>query len=70
MAFVFADYLNWSWAYAIRLVSDVDSCNRVVIVGKNSPERVAETFEGFVDLYLADAEGLYQRWWIYPKSAR
>lgn len=55
--FVFADYLNWSWAYAIRLRP---SPGRVVIVGKESPEVVAESFEQFVDLYIADAASLYE----------
>ena len=56
--FVFADYLDWSWAYAIRLKPG--STARVVIVGKDAPEIVAESFEAFVDLYLADAPALYE----------
>jgi hypothetical protein len=56
--FVFSDYLNWSWAYAVRLTSG--SPNRVVIIGKHSPEIVAESFEEFVDLYLSDGHKLYE----------
>jgi hypothetical protein len=52
--------MNWSWAHAIHLVSSLDAANRVVIVGKNAPEVVAESFGAFVELYLTDVDGLYE----------
>jgi hypothetical protein len=55
--FVFADYLQWSWAYAIRLTKNSLDPNQVVIMGK--PRIVAGSFGEFVELYLRDAEELY-----------
>jgi hypothetical protein len=57
--YVFADYLDWSWAYAIRL-SPGASRTEVVIIGKDQPELVAESFSTFVDLYLGDSPRLYE----------
>ena len=54
--FVFADYLQWSWAYSIRLAGAMSG--RIVIVGKPVPEIVADSFDEFVRLYVADAEPL------------
>jgi hypothetical protein len=57
--FVFADYLQWSWAYAIRLTGDASAQNPVIIVGKEPLVIVATSFSDFVDLYIADAPALY-----------
>ena len=59
--FVFCDYLQWSWAYAIRLAgtNDGESGGRIVPIGMNEMFTVAESFSEFVDLYLADSERLY-----------
>ncbi|HEY0875844.1 MAG TPA: SMI1/KNR4 family protein [Vicinamibacterales bacterium] len=56
--FVFADYLQWSWAYAIRL-GTID--NPVILVGTEDPQPVAASFTEFVRLYLRDDEALYPR---------
>jgi len=56
--FVFADYLDWSWGYAIRLKPGTS--DRVVLFGKESPELVAESFEEFVGLYVEDGRALYE----------
>ena len=56
--FVFADYLHWSWAYAIRMKPN--GAPRVIIVGKNTPEIVSESFTEFVGMYIADAASLYE----------
>jgi hypothetical protein len=53
--FVFADYLQWSWAYAIRLGT---SGNPVIFVGAEGPV-VANSFTEFVALYVQDADPLY-----------
>ena len=59
--FIFADYLQWSWAYAIRLSPDGSSQNPVVIVGSKSgvPQRLADTFTAFVDLYFKGWENIW-----------
>ncbi len=57
--YVFADYMGWSWAYAIRL-SRSPGANLVILIGKEVPEFVAGSFSAFVDLYLSDAPALYE----------
>jgi len=54
--FIFADYLQVSWSYAIRLRGEG---NRIVIVGKEIPEIVAESFQEFVALYVTGSKRLY-----------
>src|SRR6266581_8352384 len=57
--FVFADYLQWSWAYAIRLSEHVSDANQGIHVASLRPKVVANSFTEFVDLYLRDARALY-----------
>lgn len=58
--FAFADYLDWSWAYAIRLTSDPPEGGRVVMLGTGGvPPEIASSFGEFVDLLLQDSPRLY-----------
>jgi hypothetical protein len=57
--YVFADYLQWSWAYAIRLSNRPSEPNHVIHVGTVLPKIIAASFTDFVDLYLQDAPALY-----------
>jgi hypothetical protein len=59
--YVFCDYLQWSWAYAIRLIGpgDDEPGGRIVPVGMNEMFTVADSFSEFTDLYLRDSERLY-----------
>ena len=57
--FVFADYLQWSWAYAIRLTDSATGPNPIIYVGTPEPKVVANSFTQFVELYLKDAKELY-----------
>ena len=59
--YVFCDYLQWSWGYAIRLAEPdgAGSGGRVVPIGMNEMFTVAASFSEFVDLYLADSGRLY-----------
>jgi hypothetical protein len=57
--FVFVDYLQWCWAYAIRLGSRPSDGGQIIHVGKINPKVVAGSFTEFVDLYLRDAAELY-----------
>jgi hypothetical protein len=57
--FVFADYLQWSWAYAIRLSSNPSDPNPVIHVGTIRTKIVAPSFSEFVDSYIQDAKSLY-----------
>lgn len=57
--FIFADYLDWSWAYAIRLSTNVLAETPVFLTDYPRPIKVADSFSEFVHLYLADASELY-----------
>lgn len=57
--FLFADYLGFSWAYAIDLQNTADRPNPVVLLGRETPVPIADSFSHFVDFYLADAPQLY-----------
>lgn len=57
--FVFADYLQWSWAYAIQLTNHLSESNQIIHVGTLRPKVIARSFTEFVELYLRDAEDLY-----------
>lgn len=58
--FLFADYLDWSWAYAIQLSADSLNGNPLFIIAKQAtPIEVAGSFTEFVELYLADSPALY-----------
>jgi hypothetical protein len=57
--FIFVDYFQWSWTYAIRLSPDKNVRNSVRIVGGNSDDEIACSFTEFVDLYIADSPILY-----------
>jgi hypothetical protein len=57
--YLFADYFDWSWAYAIRL-DDSPKSGSIFLIGKaEAPIEVAETFERFVDLYRSDSDALH-----------
>ena len=57
---LFADYLDWSWAYAIRL-DDEAGIGEVLMVGTadGTPFLVASNLEAFLEKYLVDDEALY-----------
>jgi hypothetical protein len=55
--FLFADYLQWSWAYAIRLGSN--ATHDVILVGTRKPQKAAATFSEFLELYFRDSQDLY-----------
>lgn len=67
--FAFADYLDWSWAYAIRLTADPRDINRVVMIGTADglPIEIASSFGEFVDLLLQDSPRLYP---VTPRDPR
>ena len=56
--FIFADYMQWSWAYAVSCAPR--SIGSVILVGRHPPERVATSFEEFVDLYISNSDRLYK----------
>jgi hypothetical protein len=56
--FLFCDYLDFSWGYAISLKPGK---NDIILVGTRDgrPRHVANSFEEFVDAYLRDDDKLY-----------
>ena len=57
--FVFADYLQWSWAYAIYLSDRVVLQNPVIFVGTPEPTVIAQSFSEFIELYINSSPNLY-----------
>jgi SMI1/KNR4 family protein SUKH-1 len=58
--FIFADYLDWSWVYTIRLSHDPSRQSPVFLVAKEeTPIKIAESFCEFIELYLIDSPKLY-----------
>ena len=57
---VFADYLQWCWAYAICLDPANADYGQIAHVGTLRPKTVARDFASFVDCYLSDCQDLYQ----------
>lgn len=55
--FAFADYFQWSWAYAISLSPNAPG--RILQFGTRSPRIIASSFTHFVEAYLADSGQLY-----------
>jgi hypothetical protein len=55
--FAFADYMQWSWAYAICVAPNQPG--KILQFGTHSPRIVAGSFSEFVEAYLADLEQLY-----------
>jgi hypothetical protein len=56
--YVFADYLHWSWGYAVQL-ADEHTLGHVIHVGTLEPKLVATSFSAFIDLYIVDSPELY-----------
>ena len=55
---VIADYLQWSWGFAIRIGP---AENIVILVGVMDNGVIANSFTEFVSLYVDDAEALYPK---------
>lgn len=57
--FLFADYFDWSWAYAIDLSGRDPGRQPIIHVGTLQAKTVASSFSHFIELYLRDAQDLY-----------
>jgi SMI1 / KNR4 family (SUKH-1) len=57
--FVFADYMIWSWAYAVEMNAIESEAGQVILVGGLRPQVVSRSFTEFVDLYIQDAAEIY-----------
>ena len=55
---IFADYMIWSWAWAIAC-GDTDQRGKIIVIGNPARERVVATdFANFVDLTIKDEDSL------------
>lgn len=55
--FAFADYMQWSWAYAICLSESQKG--KILQFGTHAPRIVAGSFSEFVEAYVRDSNQLY-----------
>lgn len=53
----FADYMQWSWAYAIG--TSAAQGGRILHIGVDEPRIIAESFGAFIELYLANSPLIY-----------
>ena len=59
--FIFCDYMDFSWGYAIR-IDRSGPCDVVLVGSRNgSPESVASSFSDFMTLYLRNDPIIYPR---------
>lgn len=57
---IFADYMQWSWTFAIKTTNHESATTPVYRV--DSPDhvhKIAESFHDFLNMYVNDAERLY-----------
>ena len=56
--FLFADYCIWAHAYAIRLSTNSESPNPIIIIGDEKPTEIFDSFSALVSNYLSDPDRL------------
>jgi cell wall assembly regulator SMI1 len=58
---LFADYLDWSWGYAVTMATEPNERAGVYIIGTadGRPHRIARSFAEFSRLYTMDDPRLY-----------
>ncbi len=59
--FVFADYMDSSWLFAIQLGGEREQIGRVFLVAVDGTRKpsIAPSFGKFLDLYFSDDRGMY-----------
>lgn len=58
--FIFADYLQWSWAYAINLTTDGGNGTIVRVEEPGRVVVVSQSFFEFIRLYIEDSKYIYK----------
>ena len=57
--FVFADYLCWSWGYAVEMGSSSEIGGAVYFIGGGAPNRLlASSFSEFIRAYVTDSNSV------------
>jgi len=57
--FLFCDYMEWSWAYAVKIRPGSGAAEGIYLVCCRNPIKIADTFSDFVRLYLDGSDQLY-----------
>ena len=57
--FLFCDYMDWCWAYAVKILPGSVAAEGIYLVGCRNPIKIADSFSDFVRLYFKDSEQLY-----------
>src|SRR5215813_1197955 len=57
--FLFCDYLDWSWAYAVKISPGSVAAEGIYLMGCRNPIKISDSFSEFVRLYFEDSERLY-----------
>jgi len=56
---IFADYLDWSWAFAINTETSGDDSGAVFAIGGDWPVKVASSLSEFWEIYVANSGRLF-----------
>jgi SMI1 / KNR4 family (SUKH-1) len=57
--FLFCDYKDWSWAYAVKILPGSSVAEGIYLVCCRNPIKIADSFSDFVRLYLEQSDQLY-----------
>ena len=57
--FLFCDYMDWSWAYAVKMHPGSGAAEGIYLVCCRNPIKTADSFSDFVRLYLDGSDQLY-----------
>ena len=57
--FLFCDYLDWRWAYAVKILPGSIVAEGIYLVCCRNPIKVADSFSDFVRLYLERSDQLH-----------
>lgn len=57
--FLFCDYVDWSWAYAVKTLPGTGAAEGIYLVCCRDPIKIADTFSDFVRMYLEQSDRLY-----------
>jgi hypothetical protein len=57
--FLFCDYMDWCWAYAVKILPGSGAAEGIYLVCCRDPVKIADSFSDFVRLYLERSDQLY-----------
>jgi SMI1/KNR4 family protein SUKH-1 len=57
--FLFCDYMDWSWAYGVKILPESSPAEGIYLVCCHNPIKITNSFSDFVRLYLEQSDQLY-----------